>query len=257
MTAHASAEDRTEDLAREHRELERRFEALARHDLALTRFAADAAHDLQAPLQAITGFAQLLARREGAALDETSQRFLALILAAAGDMANLINAALEHGQATWAEAALTSVDSAAILERTLVHLHAEIARTGATIQVGHLPTVYAEPSQLGRVFQNLISNACKSARPGRVAHIMVSADRLADAWQLSVADDGAGVAPEDRERIFELFKRGRNAEVDGGTGIGLAICRTIVEGHGGRIWVEDAPGAGSRFSFVLPDIDNS
>jgi signal transduction histidine kinase len=257
MTTHAPEQDRTEDLAREHRQLERRFDALARHDLALSRFAADAAHDLRAPLQAITGFAQLLARREGAALDETSQRFLALIMAAAGDMANLINVALEHGQATWTEAPLTSVDSAAILERTLVHLHAEIVRTGATIQVGHLPTVYAEPSQLGRVLQNLISNACKSARPGRAAHIQVSADRLATAWQLSVTDDGAGVPADDRERIFELFKRGRDAEVDGGTGIGLAICRTIVEGHGGRIWVEDAPGSGSRFSFVLPDVDSS
>jgi signal transduction histidine kinase len=256
MTTHAAAQSRTEDLAREYRELEQRFDALARHDLALTRFAADAAHDLRAPLQAITGFAQLLARREGAGLDETSQRFLAMIMAAAGDMANLISAALEHGQATWAEAPLSSVDSAAVLERTLVHLHADILRTRATIQVGHLPNVYAEPTQLGRVFQNLISNACKSAQPGQVAHILVSADRLANAWQLSVTDDGAGVAAEDRERIFELFKRGRNAEVDGGTGIGLAICRTIIEGHGGRIWVDDAPGGGSRFSFVLPDIDS-
>jgi signal transduction histidine kinase len=107
------------------------------------------------------------------------------------------------------------------------------------------------------VLQNLISNACKSARPGRAAHIQVSADRLASAWQLSVTDDGVGVPAEDRERIFELFKRGRDAEVDGGTGIGLAICRTIVDGHRGRIWVEDAPGGGSRFSFVLPDIDSS
>ena len=127
---------------------------------------------------------------------------------------------------------LISVDSAAILERTLVHLHSEIVRAGATIQVGHLPMVYAEPSQLGRVFQNLISNACNSARPGRTARILVSADRLADAWQLSVTDDGAGVAAEDRERIFELFTRG-------------------------RVWVEDVPGGGSRFSFVLPDIDST
>ena len=257
MTTHATWLDRTEDLAREHRQLERRFGALARHDLALAHFAADTAHDLRAPLQAITGFAQLLARREGADLDETSQRFLALILAAAGDMSNLINAALQHGQATSAESPRTSVSSAAILERTLLHLHAEIVRTGATIHVGHLPTVYAEPNGLGRVFQNLISNACKSARPGRTAHILVSADRLESGWQLSVADDGAGVRVEDRERIFQLFKRGRDAAGDGGTGIGLAICRTIIEGHGGRIWAEDAPGGGSRFSFLLPDFDSS
>ncbi len=219
----------------------------------LQRFAADTAHDLRAPLQAITGFAQLLARREGTALDETSQRFLALILGAAGDMAKLIDAALEHGQATSGGSPLISVDCATIVERTLVHLHAEIARTGATVHVGALPSVSAEPSQLSRVFQNLIGNACKSAPPGRTARIMVSADRLAGAWQLSVTDDGIGVRAEDRERIFELFKRGRDADHDGGTGIGLAICRTIVERHGGTIRVEDAPGGGSRFSFVLPD----
>ena len=219
----------------------------------LRRFAADTAHDLRAPLQAITGFAQLLARREGAALDETSQRFLALIMGAAGDMAKLIDAALEHGQATLADSALISVDCAAIVERTLIHLHAEIARTGATVHVGVLPSVLGEPSQLSRVFQNLISNACKSASPGRTARVMVSADRLVGAWQLSVTDDGVGVRTEDRERIFELFTRGCNADDDGGTGIGLAICRTIVERHGGTIGVEDAPGGGSRFWFVLPD----
>lgn len=245
--------DRAEDLARERGQLERRLDDLAVHDQALTRFAADAAHDLRAPLQAITGFAQLLARREGAALDETSQRFLAMIMGAAGDMANLIDAALEHGQATWADSPLMRVDCEVLLERTMLHLDAEIVRTGATVQVGQLPTVQAEPNQLSRVFQNLISNACKSNPPDRKAHIVVSAERLPHAWQLSVTDDGTGVRPEDRERIFELFKRGRDAEGDGGTGIGLAICRTIVERHGGRIWVEDAPGGGSRFSFSIPD----
>jgi PAS domain S-box-containing protein len=247
--------DRTEDLARERGQLERRFDTLAVHDLEVTRFAADAAHDLRAPLQAITGFAQLLARREGASLDETSQRFLAMIMGAAGDMANLIDSALEHGQATWADSPLMLVDCKALLDRTLLHLDAEIVRTGATVHVAELPTVHAEPNQLGRVFQNLISNACRSALPGRRPHIVVSADRLDGAWRLSVTDDGAGVPHEDRERIFELFKRGRNAEGDSGTGIGLAICRTIVERHGGRIWVEDATCGGSRFSFLIPDID--
>jgi signal transduction histidine kinase len=246
--------DRADDLARERGQLERRFDSLAVHDMALTRFAADAAHDLRAPLQAITGFAQLLARREGAALDETSQRFLAMIMGAAGDMANLIDAALEHGAATWADSPLMRVDCGVLLERTLIHLDAEILRTGAKVQVHELPIVHAEPNQLSRVFQNLISNACKSTPPGRTAHIVVSAERLDDAWKLSVTDDGAGVAPEDRERIFELFKRGRDAEGDGGAGIGLAICRTIVERHGGRIWVEDAPGGGSRFSFSIPHL---
>jgi signal transduction histidine kinase len=232
------------------------MDRLSRNNQTLTRFAADAAHDLRAPLQAITGFAQLLARREGANLDDTSQRFLALIMGAANDMANLINSALEHGQATGAEAQLAPVDCTTIVEDALRQLETEIACTGATIRVGDLPTVHAEPNQLSRVFQNLIANACKAAPAGRAAHVVVSADRLEDAWQLSVADDGAGVLPEDHERIFELFKRGRNADADGGAGIGLAICRTIVERHGGHIWVEDIQSGGSRFSFLIPDPDD-
>jgi signal transduction histidine kinase len=247
------AVERSEDLSRERGQLKGRNDTLTRDNQALTRFAGDAAHDLRAPLQAITGFAQLLARREGAELDETSQRFLAMIIGAAGDMANLINAALEHGQATWVEARLESVDCTTIVERTLFHLDAEIARTGATVHVADLPTIQAEPNQLSRVFQNLIANACKPGPGGRPTHVTVSADRLEGAWQLSVSDDGAGVPPEDRERIFDLFRRGSNAVADGGAGIGLAICRTIVERHGGRIYVEDGPGGGSRFSFFIPD----
>ena len=247
------AVERAEDLSRERGQLEGRNQTLTRDNRALTRFAGDAAHDLRAPLQAITGFAQLLARREGAELDETSQRFLAMIMGAAGDMANLITAALEHGQATWVEGRLEPVDCTTVVERTLLHLDAEIARTEATVHRGDLPTVHAEPIQLSRVFQNLIANACKPGPEGRATNVVVSAERLEGAWQLSVSDDGAGVPPEDRERIFELFRRGRNAETDGGTGIGLAICRTIVERHGGRIWLDDVPGGGSRFSFVIPD----
>jgi len=247
--------ERSEELSRERRQLEGRNDTLTRDNLALSRFAGDAAHDLRAPLQAITGFAQLLARREGAELDETSQRFLAMIMGAAGDMANLIDAALEHGQATWAEARLEPVDCTAVMERTLLHLDAEIARTGATVHIGDLPTVHAERNQLGRVFQNLIANACKPGPGGRPTHVTVSSARVEGAWQLSVADDGVGVPPEDRERIFELFRRGRDAEEDGGAGIGLAICRTIVERLGGRIWVEGVPGGGSRFSFFVPDFD--
>jgi signal transduction histidine kinase len=179
-----------------------------------------------------------------------------MIMGAAGDMANLIGAALEHGEATWADSPLMRVDCTTLVERTLLHLDAEIIRTGATVHVGRLPTVHAEPIQLSRVFQNLISNACKSASPGRTANIVVSAERIEGGWQLSVTDDGAGVPAEDRERIFELFKRGRTAEGDGGMGIGLAICRTIVERHGGRIWVENAPDGGSRFAFSIPDFDD-
>lgn len=244
--------ERAEALNRERGQLEGQNHTLTRDNRALTRFAGDAAHDLRAPLQAITGFAQLLTRREGAELDETSQRFLAMIMGAAGDMAGLLDAAMDHGKATWVEERREPVNCSAIVERTLLHLDAEIARTGAAVHVGDLPTVHAEPNQLSRVFQNLIANACKSSPGERPVHVIVSSDRLEGAWRLSVTDDGNGVAPDDRERIFELFRRGRDADGDG-AGIGLAICRTIVERHGGRIWVEDVPSGGSRFSFLIPD----
>jgi signal transduction histidine kinase len=237
-------------------QLERATDLLSQANQTLGRFAADAAHDLRAPLQAITGFAQLLARREGANLDSTSQRFVAMIMGAANDMANLINSALEYGQAMGADSPLAPVDCSTIVAEALLRLDTELVDTGATVHFGDLPTVHGEPNQLSRVFQNLIANACKAALPGRPARVVVSAARVAGAWELSVTDDGAGVLPEDRERIFHLFKRGSNAAEDGGAGIGLAICRTIVERHGGRIWVEDPEGGGSRFSFLIPDLEH-
>ena len=143
------------------------------------------------------------------------------------------------------------MDCTAVVRRTLLHLDAEIRNTGAIVEVLELPTVLGEPTQLGRVFQNLISNACKSARPGRTARVLVFADRVGDAWQFSVADDGAGVPTGAGSGSSTSSKRGHH-DGDGGAGIGLAICRTIVERHGGRIWVDDVPGGGSRFSFLIP-----
>ncbi len=219
----------------------------------LRRFVADAAHDLRAPLSAIAGFAQLLAGHEGGRLDELSQHFVAMILGATGDMGRLLDAALEHGQQATAAPQKVLVDCTEVVKRALIHLQAEIERTGARVRLEPLPVVHADPVQLGRVFQNLISNACKSAPPGAAARVVVGARRVALGWHLSITDDGTGVSPRDRDRIFQLFHRGADAPQDGGKGIGLSICRTVVERHGGRIWVEDAPGGGSRFAFFLPD----
>lgn len=241
------------DLARQCREMQDLVDGLSRCNEDLRRFAADAAHDLRAPLSAISGFAQLLARHEAERLDEMSQHFLAMILGAAGDMGNLLQAALEYGQMATAGPQLALVDAGQVVQRAQHRLHAEIERTGAEIVVEPLPVVHADAVQLGRVFQNLLSNACKAARPGTKAQVVVSARRVARGWHLWVTDNGTGVSLQDRDRIFQLFHRGGDAPRDGGSGIGLTICRTIVERHGGRIWVEDAPGGGSRFAFFLPD----
>lgn len=249
--------ERAAGLARQCRQLQDLVDGVRRCNEDLRRFAADAAHDLRAPLSAISGFAQLLAQHEGARLDELSQHFVAMILGATGDMGRLLDAALEYGQLATAGPQLALVDGTEVVKRALIRLQAEIDRTGAAVRLEPLPVVHADPVQLGRVFQNLISNACKSARPGATAHVVVGARRVALGWHLSVTDDGAGVSLPNRDRIFQLFHRGGDAPSDGGTGIGLTICRTIVERHGGRIWVEDGPGGGSRFAFFLPDPGDS
>jgi PAS domain S-box-containing protein len=245
--------ERASGLARQCRELQDLIDDIRCWNEDLRRFAADAAHDLRAPLSAIAGFAQLLAGHQGGRLDELSQHFVAMILGAAGDMGRLLEAALEHGQQATAAPDKVLVDCTEVVKRALIRLQAEIDATGARVRLEPLPVVHADPVQLGRVFQNLISNACKAARPETTAHVVVGARRVALGWHLSVTDDGTGVSPHDRDRIFQLFHRGGDAARAGGTGIGLSICRTIVERHGGRIWVEDSPGGGSRFAFFLPD----
>ncbi|HLF41314.1 MAG TPA: ATP-binding protein, partial [Acidimicrobiia bacterium] len=226
---------------------------LDRSNQELARFAADAAHDLRAPLQVISGFAQLLARREGSRLDVTSQRFVASVLAAVGDMVELLDAALDQGRPTLAHRHPTPVDAGEVAARVVERLKSEIRSTKATVAVGPLPVVHTDRAQLGRLFQNLLSNALKSAPPHQNPRVTIAAERVEGGWEMSVSDQGVGVAPDDRERIFEVFERGARAYQAGGTGIGLSICKSIVERQGGRIWVEDAPTGGARFIFFLAD----
>lgn len=249
VTHHLS---RTEDLSRRCAELESRAAQLEQANRELAAFAADAAHDLRAPIQVISGFAELLARREGARLDEASQGFLAHILTAASGMREVVEAVLEHRQSTSAALAVAPVDCHDLVIAILKQLQSELDEADAHVEVHELPTVPADRVQLGRVFQNLLSNALKATPPGGRPRIVVSARRLPGAWELSVTDNGIGVSPEDRRRIFELFQRGPTGD-RGGTGLGLAICRAVVERHGGRIGVEKGPDGGSRFAFSLPD----
>jgi PAS domain S-box-containing protein len=242
--------DPADCLARRCRDLALRAALLDRANQDLSKFAADAAHDLRAPLQVISGFAQLVARREGARLDQGSQEFLTAIQAAAGDMAEMVEAALEHARPGTAPRWRGPVDCTEAAVRAVERLRAEIDATGATVKIDELPVVFGDRAQLGRVFQNLVSNAVRSAPPGAVAHVVVSGRPVAEGWEISVSDDGAGIHPRDRGRIFE---RGWHPRLTATGAAGLAICKSIVERHGGRIWVEDASGGGSRFTFLLPE----
>jgi len=235
-------------------ELERRVAELELVNRELAAFAADVAHDLRSPLQAVAGFAELLVRREGTRLDETSQRFVAHIMSAARGMGELVEGALEHRRSSSVLLNLTRVDCTDLVTSVLRRLSSELSESGASIEVAELPMVTSDRVQLGRVFQNLVSNALKATPPGRVPVVALAARRVVGGWEFSVTDNGIGVAPGDRARIFDLFQRGAAGGGSGtGQGMGLAICRTIVERHGGCIGVEKAPGGGSRFSFTLPD----
>jgi light-regulated signal transduction histidine kinase (bacteriophytochrome) len=235
-------------------QLERRVGELERDNRELAAFAADVAHDLRAPLQAVSGFTELLARREGAGLDETSQGFLGHILSATGAMKELVEAVLEHRQSSFGALSPTWVYGNDLVVAVLRRLQRDLDEAGAVVEVGDLPTVLADRIQLGRVFQNLIVNALRAAHPDRPPKIVVTGRRLAASWEFAVTDNGVGVRPEDRNRIFELFQRGPSDGMhSAGHGMGLTICRTIIERHGGRIGVERAPECGTRFSFTIPD----
>jgi signal transduction histidine kinase len=236
-------------------QLERRVAELERDNRELAAFAADVAHDLRAPLQAVAGFAELLARREGARLDETSQRFVAHILAGAGAMRELVEAVLDHRRSAFGALVPSWVPGNDLVTAVLRRLQRNLDEVAAVVDVGELPMVFADRVQLGRVFQNLITNALAAAHPDRRPEITITSRRLPAGWEFAVTDNGVGVRPEDRARIFELFHRGGSeGQLSHGYGMGLTICRTIVERHGGRIAVERAgPEGGARFSFTIPD----
>ena len=235
-------------------ELRQRVAELERNNRELAAFAADVAHDLRAPLQAVSGFAELLARHESAHLDETSQGFVAHILTAAGAMQELVEVILQHRQSSCGALAPVWVDANDLVAVVVRRLQRDLDSADVVVEVGDLPAVFADRVQLGRVFQNLLANAVRAMHPDRPGKVTVTARRSGTAWEFAVADNGVGVRAEDRNRIFELFQRGANGgQRSSGHGMGLAICRTIVERHGGRIGVEKSAGGGARFSFTIPD----
>lgn len=243
FTADLSAQKRIE------KELKHRTEQLAASNEDLQRFAYAVSHDLQTPLRTVASMTELLARRSRAKADPESDELVGLILSGIERMRRLISDLLEYSRLSDQPAQRNLVDTSALAGWAVANLRAQIEDTGAVVTIDDLPKLVAD-DQLSRVFQNLIGNAIKyrsQARPD----IRVSARREGNDWLFSVRDNAIGFEMKHAEKIFGVFQRLQGQQVEG-TGIGLAICRKVIERYGGRIWAESVLGQGSTFYFTLP-----
>jgi light-regulated signal transduction histidine kinase (bacteriophytochrome) len=232
-------------------ELQARAADLQRSNTELEQFAYLASHDLQEPLRKVASFCQLLQRRYAGKLDARADQYIEFAVDGSLRMQALINDLLAFSRVAQTTAQPSLVSSDAALARARENLAEDLEKSGATIEAGHLPLVMAELPLLTAVFQNLISNALKfsgSAPP----RIVVSARPDSGFQRFSFTDYGIGIAPQEAERVFVLFQRLNERSAYPGTGVGLAMCRKIIEYFGGRIWLEATAAEGTRFSFTLP-----
>jgi signal transduction histidine kinase len=231
--------------------LQARARDLERSNSELEQFAYVASHDLQEPLRKVASFCQLLQRRYIGQLDARADQYIEYAVDGAKRMQVLIDDLLAFSRVGRVDREAALISCASALSAARVNLVAEIRKSGAVIETGELPVVRAEFSLITSLFQNLLGNAIKF-RGEKPPHITVSARRADPFWQFCVADNGIGIEPEYAERIFVIFQRLHDRSSYSGTGIGLAMCRKIVEYYGGRIWLETTAGEGATFCFTLP-----
>jgi light-regulated signal transduction histidine kinase (bacteriophytochrome) len=238
-------------LRRAHDELAKKADELQRSNAELEQFAYVASHDLQEPLRMVSSYTQLLAKRYKEQLPAEAQEFMHFTVDGAARMKQLIEDLLAYSRVGTKGKELVPVSLDAPLKRAVTNLRAAIEESGASVSADALPTVDADEVQLAQVFQNLIGNALKF-RGQQVPRIHVGAVQEAGEWHISIADNGIGIEPQYFERIFMVFQRLHDKGEYPGTGIGLAIVKKVVERHGGRIWVQSQPGAGTTFHFTMP-----
>ncbi len=225
---------------------------LERSNAELQQFAYVASHDLQEPLRTITSYLTLLQRRYQGKLGADADEFIGFATDGAQRMSALIKAVLAYSRVGTHGAAFGTTDCGGLVAVAVANLEARIAESGAQVVYDALPAVHGDAAQLGQLFQNLIGNALKFTRPDTPPLVRVEAERQGERWLVRVVDNGIGISPTHTARIFQMFGRLHTRTEYEGTGIGLAVCQRIVERHGGRIWVESAPGQGAAFLFTLP-----
>ena len=231
--------------------LKMRLEELTRSNEELEQFAYVSSHDLQEPLRMISIYLQLLQKRYQGNLDDKADKYIHFAVDGASRMQNLINDILEYSRLTRISREPKPTECEFILNQALSSLKLFINENKATVSNDPLPKVIVDSTQLCQVFQNLILNGIKF-RSEEAPKIHISAEKKANEWIFSVQDNGIGIDPQYSKRIFEIFKRLHTGDKYLGTGIGLSICKRIVEGHSGSIWVESELGKGSTFYFTLP-----
>lgn len=238
-------------LRRQEELLKRQAADLERSNAELEQFAYVASHDLQEPLRMVASFAQLLSRRCAGSLDSKADRYIGFMVDGAKRMQQLITDLLSLSRVGTSGGEFKEIDLDGVLSEVLLNLGRASHDEGAIVTLERLPSVVGDRGQIAQLFQNLIGNAMKfhGAEPPRV-HVSVA--ETEQGWTVSVSDNGIGIAPEYSDRIFQIFQRLHSRDQYPGTEIGLAICRKIMERHGGRIWFDSVPGGGTTFRFTIP-----
>ncbi|HEY4379009.1 MAG TPA: PAS domain S-box protein [Acidobacteriaceae bacterium] len=227
-------------------------EEIKRSNAELQQFAYVASHDLQEPLRMVASYTQLLAQRYQGKLDADADDFIGFAVDGARRMQNLIEDLLTYSRVSSRAKTPDLCESADVVENALHGLSVAVQESGAVVEVGELPQIRCDPSQMASVFQNLIGNAIKFRSASVPCVVQISSVRRNGDWVFSVKDNGVGIEPRHFDRIFQVFQRLQTRETHPGNGIGLAICKKVIERHGGRIWLESEPGKGTTFYFTIP-----
>lgn len=262
VKAHLSLRAMQRELASQNQQLQQEIEVrcaaeqeLARSNAELEQLAYVASHDLQEPLRMITSYLQLIEQRYKDKIDTQATEFIEFAVDGAKRMQNLIDDLLAYSRLNSRAKPFHAASGVTIVQDAIQSVRAAVEESGAQITYGKLPVVMGDQIQLTQLFQNLLANAIKF-RNNQPPHIHIDAEDAGESWRFSVRDDGIGIAPEYFERIFVMFQRLHSRAKYPGTGIGLALCKRIVERHHGRIGVESVPGEGSVFKFTLPKAEN-